>query len=166
MRLLLDADGLIKLQRAGVLARVAKVFACTIPQAVYREAVVRGKERFHRDAEDIERIVAETVTVAHTLDNPQSELGLGAGETAILAFLVEQGRDFIVVSDDRRFLSILRGQGIQHITPAHLLVMLAWRGVLTRTEALEALERLRPTIRISTYWSVRQHLEKEQTYEE
>ncbi len=161
MKLLLDADGLIKLQRAGVLGHVAESFSCTVPQAVYDEAVTSGKAHFHRDAEAIERIVAQSIAIAPTQESNQLELNLGAGETAILALVTRHMHDFVVVSDDRRFLALLRRRGVQHLAPAHLLVVLARRGILTMEEAREALERLRPLIRLSVYWSIRQDLEHE-----
>lgn len=59
MRLLLEADGLIKLNRARVLHQVVEAFPCTIPEAVYHEVVIIGKARLHQDAEEIEQITGE-----------------------------------------------------------------------------------------------------------
>lgn len=157
MRLLLDADGLIKLHRAGVLNLVAEAFTCTVPEAVFHEVVTRGKERLHQDAEEIERIISEVVEVART-EQEQAEPGLGAGEMAVLVLSV-QGQDAIVVSDDRRFLSLLSARGLPFLTPADLLAVLANQKALTRAEAREALEQLRPMIRAAAYWEAREDLE-------
>ncbi len=67
----------------------------------------------------------------------------------------------MVVSDDRRFLAVLTAQGTLFLTPADLLVVLALRGILTRGEAREALDHLRPMIRLAAYWDARRDLESE-----
>ena len=54
MRLLIDADGLIKLNRAGVLSQVTASFACLVPRAVFDEVVTEGKARHYEDATAIE----------------------------------------------------------------------------------------------------------------
>ncbi|GEM_PF-6668653 len=55
----------------------------------------------------------------------------------------------------------------QQIMTTAKLMVLARRGVLTRVEAREALERLRPMIRLAAYLDARQYLESDgETYEE
>lgn len=154
----MDADGLIKLYRAGVLDHVVRAFACTIPQGVYDEVVTKGKARLHQDAEAIDQIILDTVTILPVPGSRQPELGLGAGELGILS-LIPQEQDAIVVSDDRRFLALLAAQGTDFLTPADMLVVLARRGILARAGAREALERLRPAIRLAAYWDAMQDLE-------
>ena len=57
--------------------------------------------------------------------------------------------------------------GTSFLTPADLLVVMARQGILTKVEAREALERLRPAIRLAAYWDARQDLETEgEHYEE
>ena len=158
MRLLLDADGLIKLHRAGVLGQMVNAFQCTVPEAVYYEVVTKGKERLHQDAEEIEYILEEEVEVIRT-EQAQGETGLGAGETAVLTLAV-QDQDAIVVSDDRRFLALLSARGLPFLTPADLLVVLTRRRILTRGEAMKALERLRPMVRALAFWEAREELEQ------
>lgn len=156
MRLLLDADGLIKLQRAGVLPQVVRMFDCVIPQTVYDEAVTQGIARLHQDAEAIEAALNGTVSVA-PVPTAQRESGLGAGEMGILGLLPTEA-EAVVVSDDRRFLAVLMARGTPFLTPADLLVVLARRGSLTADEAMRALDRLRPGIRAAAYWEARHDL--------
>lgn len=158
MRLLLDADGLIKLHRAGVLGQMVNAFRCTVPEAVYHEVVTRGKERLHQDAEEIEHILGEEVEVIRT-EQAYGETGLGAGEMAVLTLAV-QYQNAIVVSDDRRFLALLTVRGLRFLTPADLLVVLARRRILTKGEAQKALERLRPMVRAVAFWEAREELEQ------
>lgn len=157
MRLLLDADGLIKLHRAGVLDRMVRAFRCTVPEAVYHEVVTKGKERLHQDAEEIEYILGEGVEVVRT-EQAQGETGLGAGEMAVLT-LAAQDQDAIIVSDDRRFLALLTARGLRFLTPADLLVVLAHRRILVKEEAKKALEKLRPMVRAAAFWEAREDLE-------
>ena len=158
MRLLLDADGLIKLHRAGVVGTMVKAFRCTVPEAVYYEVVTRGKERLHQDAEEIEQILGEEAEVVRT-EQVYGETGLGTGEMAVLTLAV-QHQSAIVVSDDRRFLAILSTRGLPFLTPVDLLVVLARRRILTKGEAKKSLERLRPMVRAAAYWEANEDLEQ------
>ena len=163
MVILLDADGLIKLSRAGVLEQVAQAFQCIIPDVVYHEAVTKAKERQYRDAEEIERIVQLAIAIRRTATAEVPELGLGAGETAVLALATQHEGEFTIVSDDRRFLAFMARQEIPFLSPADLIAVMARRGILTMDDAREALERLRPSIREAAYIETMQDLE---SYEE
>jgi rRNA-processing protein FCF1 len=164
VRLLLDADGLIKLYRAGVLAIVSETYRCVIPQAVHDEAVTQGEARFHPDAEAIERIVLAPVEI---LDTPlrteivleDAEVRLGRRERALLSLFSKQHED-VIVSDDRYFLSLLTRHGIPFVTPATLIVLLVRPGVLQRERALRALARIRPLIREAVYEQATRNLEE------
>ncbi len=158
MHLVLDADGLIKLHKSGVLTHTVSAFRCTIPRAVYDEVVVRGKAKLHQDAEVIQRTLDGAVAIMSVEGRRRRDFGLGAGELAILEVL-GQKREAIVVSDDRRFLALLTEQGTPFLTPSDIVVILARLGILKRVEAQEALERLKPAIRAAAYWEARQALE-------
>jgi hypothetical protein len=160
MTLILDTDALIKLFRAGVLEQVARAFNCIIPESVYQEAVIRGKARFYPDAEAIERIVMASVTVEPTSVMGIPELGIGAGETGVLALANQQQEKFATVSDDHRFLAILASQGIEFLTPTALIISMARQGILTLREAREALIRLQPLVRKDAYDQAMQELSK------
>jgi hypothetical protein len=157
VEVLLDADGLIKLNRAGVLSSVIEAFTCIVPSTVYHEVVTTGKARLHKDAEIIEEIIGNKVSIEPSRGGDAAGMGLGQGELAILNLLPEMP-DAIVVSDDRRFLSVLADQAIRFLTPADVLVVLVHQGALTREAAEDALERLRPVIRTQAYWDARQDL--------
>jgi hypothetical protein len=157
VEVLLDADGVIKLNRAGVLSSVIEAFVCIVPSTVYDEVVTTGKARLYEDAETIGAIIDNKVRIEASRRGGAEGMGLGQGELAILNLLPEMP-DAIVVSDDRRFLSVLANQAIRFLTPADVLVALAHQGVLTREAAEEALERLRPIIRTQAYWDARQDL--------
>lgn len=140
------------------MARLVGAFSCLMPQSVYEEVVTRGKERMHQDAEAIEATIAGVVTIVPNLKRQQPDMGLGSGELGVLNAL-EKETEPIVVSDDRRFLTLLAMLGTPFLTPADVLVLLYRRGVIVRAEAIEALERLRPLIRIAAYHEAREDLE-------
>jgi hypothetical protein len=160
MRLLLDADGLIRLHRAGVLTGALSTFIAVVPQAVYDEVVARGKARLHGDAEAIEDALRKSSAEIGPKGDPEVPVaGLGAGELAILGLLATE-RDLVVVSDDRRFLAVLRDRGHRFLTPTDVLLLLWQRGALTQSEASQVLDRLRPSIRTPAYWEARQDIER------
>jgi hypothetical protein len=157
MHLILDSDGLIKLNRAGVLEVVMKSFACLVPRAVYEEVVIVGSEHKYADAEAIGETLRDRARIPAHTETERAELGLGKGEAAILA-QVGQFADAVVVSDDRRFLTVLSVEEIAFLTPADLLVLMAKRGYLTTDDAVRAVERLRPLIRTQAYFDARASL--------
>lgn len=160
VRLIFDADGMIKLYRSGILAEVTQVFSCVITSTVLDEVVTKGKARLHQDAEAIGTIISDSVELVATKEYQELELGLGAGESSILD-LLDREQDVLVVSDDRRFLSVLSARNIPYLTPANMVLVLAKRSILTEAEAEEALELLRPLIRTAAYWETREELRKE-----
>lgn len=48
-KLVFDSDGLIKLQKAGVLKMLATSHECLVPKKVYEESVERGKAELYGD---------------------------------------------------------------------------------------------------------------------
>lgn len=145
MKLLLDADGTIKLHRAGVLEQAANVFQCVMPEEVYHEVVVQGREGLHLDAEAIAEIVERAISVRPTPTLEISDPGFGVGEKAVLA-LFHQGIGEVVISDDRRFLNLLTREQIPFLVPTDLIVGMTVQGVLSANDATTALEHLRPFV--------------------
>lgn len=156
-QLLIDADALIKLNKAGILLKVVESFECVVPTAVYDEAVVVGRAFLHEDAEDIEHILEGTVTIVEPIGSTGLGVSLGRGETAV-SQSKSQYPDALVVTDDRRFTSALRLTTDLVVSAAELLTLLARSRVLSLQEALEALERLRPSIRETIYKDIQSQL--------
>ena len=159
MELLFDADALIKLNRAGILRRVAEVFDCAMPHEVFEEVVVKGGEYAHSDAEEIERVIASDMVVRPPVAISEEYPRLDTGERAVLA-LASQGENRVIVSDDRQFVNFLSRAGIPHLVPAALIIVMAQQQILTTDEAREHLNRLRPLIRTDSYMEALQELEK------
>jgi hypothetical protein len=138
---------------------VVQEFSCATTEAVFDEVVTKGKARLHQDAEEIADIISGPVELLPIEEHTEAELGLGAGESSILSLLSRE-QDVLVVSDDRRFLSVLSARKVSFLTPADVILVLAMRYVLTQVEAEEALERLRPLIRRVAYLEAKHELRR------
>jgi len=155
MRLVCDADGLIKMNKAGILEMVARHAEVLLGPEIFREAVEEGKARGYPDAFEIE-LVSKQFTLKRPHVHPQAdrilrERELGSGEREALQLYLSEEAEAIV-SDDQAFLSLLEAHSVPYLTPAAIVVLLAERGILRPLEkAYEALERLRPLIRQEQY---------------
>jgi hypothetical protein len=139
MKLIMDADCLIKLTNAGGKEPVCRAFVVVIPVGVKREVVDGGGDR--PDADTVDRnIQAGLLVVAATAGACSRK-----GEDWALALYSEGGFDGIC-SDDRRFLAKLRTLGIPYLTPAALIVVLARKGCLSKAEAMAHLAALAPFV--------------------
>src|SRR5262245_40627051 len=145
LRFILDSDALIKLNQAEVLRLVAEAFECIVPSAVYGEVVEDGVSNGYPDAVSIQGIIDESVLVVNPVEGTDVGLRLGAGETAIFQ-LMAQFPEAIIVSDDRRFLSVLAAHGVLSLTPADMLLVLRRRNVIGAEGAMAALDAMRTSI--------------------
>jgi len=133
MKVVCDADGLIKTAKAGVLNALAARVALLVGPEVYREAVEAGQARGHPDAQAIERVLEARAYLAAPLQGVRGRsheqraveaLPLGAGEKeAFLLYFREQAD--AVLSDDRDFLAALERAAVPFLTPAAVLYFLA-----------------------------------------
>lgn len=158
VNLVFDSDGMIKLHRAGLLELTLETFHCLVPEAVYQEVVVAGRANNYADAHEITAVLDERTSVVRSSEDALTLPGLGKGERAALA-LASAETDAIVVSDDRRFLTILTLDDIPYLTPVDVLVVLLKTGAIDQGSADEALERMRPLIRTTAYWETKQEIE-------
>lgn len=148
IKFVLDSDAAIKLAKAGVLEKLAVFAKCFMPKQAYQE-VLRGKEKMYEDAFEIERIV-ENRKIKIINVKAQIMEGFGAGECAALSLFNKLGED-IVISDDRKFLSVLEKQGVPFIIPTDIIVMLAVKKQISSKEASEALDNMRSLVREENY---------------
>ncbi len=152
-RIVVDADGLIKLGKSGVLHTLARAHELLVPEEVYREAVVEGKRMLHEDAFELEaEFPALGIEVAEV--GPALEAGgsVGAGELAALRLYEASGAG-AVISDDRAFANFLVRQGVPVFASADALVVLVESGRLSADQGIECLERLQAHIRGSVFES-------------
>ena len=147
--MIFDADGLIKLNRAGILLTVAKAFRCLVPSEVYKEAVTDGLAMHHPDAIEIDEIVSAEMEIwSEQLATAGSIFG--SGETAAMnLFPLLEDRVAHIVSDDKAFVRYLTQIGYPCIVPSDLIVRMVKVTLVTKQEALDALNKLRDSIQPS-----------------
>ncbi len=154
-KIVFDADGLIKLARAGIVDLIKQ--DCIISQEVFEEAVTEGKKRMYEDAFEIERLVKQRKIRVVKTSNIKEIPGLGTGELSALALYL-QTKSKAIVSDDRRFLDILAEEGIPFIIPTEVIVALALNKTISRKQGLNALLRIKEFVSKDNYESALQAL--------
>ncbi len=158
MRLIVDADAIIKLNRAGILAEMLRFHECVVPSLVYEE--VAGEENTYADATSIGELLRATATIAPVEIPFDPVVPLGLGEQGILSIL-EQFPNAIIVSDDRQFLNTIASLGLSCLAPAGVVVSMVQSRQIGLSRAYEALDLLRPVIRKQVYDAARALLDAE-----
>lgn len=134
MKLLMDADCLIKLTKSKLKELVCKNFSVAIPQLVKEEITYNAHE--HLDAVIISENIENKLITLNTMSFPSKK-----GEDAIFSIFQQGGYDAIC-SDDKRFIRRLRILSIPYITPAVFIALLLKKKRLTIKEAQEKLDCL------------------------
>ncbi len=161
-RIVVDADALIKLGKAGVLATLAEDHEVLIPGAVYEEAVVKGKMELYEDAFTLETVLREEgarILATNVERAGETESFLGPGERDALRVYREIGADAIL-SDDRVFLRFLGESSVPYATPAGMILGFVESGRLSPDAGLAALEKLRKHVRESVYRWAKEEIER------
>ena len=131
-----------------MLETLASFAKCSITKQVYHE-ILKGKEKLYEDAFDIERIVGKGRLAISEAKVEEVE-GLGIGECSVLSMFQKTKGDAII-SDDRKFLSILESRNIPFVIQTDIIVMLAIKKCVSKSEAMKALDRIRQLVREESY---------------
>lgn len=138
---LLDSDALIKLTKSSLINTLTKNLKCIITKEVYSEAVIRGKERYYKDAFVIEEIVKNKQLDIKNL-RISKEI---TGEISVLA-LAKKNKRHIIVTDDRKFISILEREVIKFLVPTDMIILLYQLKKIDKINASKALEKIKGII--------------------
>ena len=154
MKLLMDADCLIKLTKAGLKDLVGKKDVIFIPDVVQNEVVDSGKEKGCPDAFIVEKnIKANVITIAESSSNHTK------GDEALIALFRKEDYD-AVATDDAKLTRLLRIKSIPFILPALIIYQLLQDNMIDRKSALWALKQLAEFISEDEYSTARLLMEK------
>jgi len=166
--IVLDADGLIKLGKVGLLPYVAESYNCIISEQVFRDAIEEGKKHLYEDVFVLEDYINQQLVKvipiklsAKAKKILQKTHSLGEGEKSTLHLFYNQNA-LAIVSDDIVFLNLLDRHSVPYFTPANLISRLVKIRKISIQEGLTILEKLRPYIRNSIYKIVKKEMEVEQ----
>ncbi|MDP2755503.1 MAG: hypothetical protein Q8P40_14090 [Nitrospirota bacterium] len=163
-KLVFDSDGLIKLFKSGCLQIIFQNFACSISREVHEETVIKGMERLYDDAFEIEGLIKkDKLTVEVVRNNKQAQNILkhssaGKGEAASLHLFFNLDATAII-SDDRVFLNLLHKNNVPFITPTDLIVRLYVLKLISKKEALDVLNKIKPYASKDSYANAKANLE-------
>lgn len=175
MKLVLNASPLIHITRAGHsrIFKSLKEFAeLMIPGEVYKDVVLREKEKGASDAYLLDKIIhEETITITDIADKQFLDLvqeaaskslkPLHEGEVEVLALAKE--KDALAIIDESAATAIGRTFNIQIRGSMYLFVLLYKRNAVGKKEVIEAFEDMVKTgWRISSkdYKMIREELER------
>lgn len=150
MKILMDADCLIKLTKAGIKEKICPHFTIILPDPVKKETVDAGKIKGCPDAELIEKNIQEGLIKLVTSRSPH----LIKGDRSLIETYKKGGYDAIA-TDDTRFIRHLRSMEIPFILPGLLPYFLVQKGVIDRPEALQWIEKLSSFISDDEYSTVK-----------
>jgi len=138
MKVLMDADSLIKLTKAHLKEPVCKVFDIVLPAKVRREVMIHAS--VHPECRIVQANL-DSGAIAEVRGPRRST----RGDDALLAEF-GNGRYDAIATDDKRFIRKLRVLETPYITPAVMLLAMARNQRLTVGEAFAALNRLTPMV--------------------
>jgi rRNA-processing protein FCF1 len=158
MKILMDADCLIKLTKAGLKEFICLRDQVVIPLAVKREVVDAGKLKNCCDAgiteENIKKGLIEVIQAGE-----KKSTRLEKGDQALTAAF-KLGRYAVVATDDAKYIRTLRAENIPYILPALIIYRLFRQGTIDRGLAIASMEALAPFISEDEYNTTRLLLEE------
>lgn len=155
MKVLMDADCLIKLTKANLKELICKNFSVHIPQKVKEEVVDNAKGRPDADLIN-ENLDKGMLTVC------KSSAHTRKGEDSVFT-IYKTGEFDAICSDDKRFIRRLRLFDIAYVTPAVFIAIMLRNGKIEISEACEKMDLLEPFISDDEYNSIRLVIENWRT---
>jgi len=157
MKVIMDADSLIKLTKAKAKEIVTKNIEAYIPPKVFEETVEIPKEEGYADAFLIEENLEKgLLAIKKFEEDKEAEAMIGRlkirGGEADVFRLYKSGDFDAVSSDDGKFLEILDALDIPCMTPSALIVYLFKKDVLSREDAENYIKNLKEMISDEEYY--------------
>lgn len=137
MKLLMDADCLIKLTKAGLKEEICKRFGVDIPFIVKKEVVDAGKSKGLSDAELVEKNIQNDII---RVTGKESSTHVKGDQTLVEIF--KQGRYDLIATDDGKLIRLLKSIGIPYILPGLLIYSIYQTDIINKGTALNWLEKL------------------------
>ncbi|MBA7707648.1 hypothetical protein ES703_116524 [subsurface metagenome] len=147
-KLLIDADCIIKISKAGIKERVLDCFNTFISESVRQEVIERGLEKGCEDA-----IVVKNNIVKGKLKTVENRTGV-SGDEAIIKNFNRTEYDF-VGTDDKRFIKRLVVMDIPYLVPGLLIYHIFQSNKISKEEGLSFLEKLSLFVSDDEYQIVR-----------
>ena len=150
MKLLMDADCLIKLARAGLKDLVGGTYTiCISSKVVQAEVVEAGKKKGCTDAVLVEKNI-ETKVIRITIGISNYTKGDEA-----LVDLFQKAEYDAIATDDAKLTRRLKAHSIPFILPALIIFQLSQDNTIEKKTALWALKQLAPFISEDEHATVR-----------
>jgi len=144
--------------------KILNSFQCSITEEVYDETVIRGMERAHDDAYEINGLIkegklkVENIKNNKLVENMLENRTFGVGECSTL-HLFHNLYAKVIVTDDRAFLNLLDRNNISYIIPTDLIVRLYELKVITKDESINFLDAIKVYVSGQNYDAARRNLE-------
>ncbi len=151
-KFVLDSDALIKITKSNLLNIFTKEYTCLITQEVYNECVVKGKDRAYEDAFIIEEAIKNKQVKIKKVKVSKD----ATGELSSLE-LVKKERG-VIVSDDRKFISVLEEQEIRFLVPTDIINLLYQSKKIDKKTALKSLDKIKDIITEHDYKYTKENL--------
>jgi rRNA-processing protein FCF1 len=154
MKILMDADCLIKLTKAGLKEFVCRQDTIFIPAIIQYEVVDAGKAKNCDDAFVVEKNISKNIItiITHVSDYAK-------GDNALID-LFPNGNYDAVATDDAKLIRRLKSFEIPFILPGLIIFQFLKDGHITKIRAIQALNQLAEFISNDEFSTVRLLMEK------
>src|SRR3989338_4603140 len=142
-----DASTLILLQKIDLLDKLVKSFEFIIPEEVYKEAVIKGKEKKFSDSYQIENKIKQNLIKVKKIKNIYSvnkllkEFGTAEDETEAIVLFLELKAD-ILATDDHKSINVCRAYKIPFMTALTFVLDSFSREIVTKNTVRKMIESL------------------------
>lgn len=137
MKILMDADCLIKLTKAGLKEKICQQYEIAIPATIKKEVVDAGRRKGLLDAELVEKNIKKDIIKIVGKESPTRI----KGDLALIE-IYKRGRYDAIATDDVKLIRSLRSVGISYILPGLFIYSLYRRNIIDKVTALNWLEGL------------------------